>query len=169
MPGDLDFEEELKMGAKGGSPAGKKRRGSLLLFLLGLGLGVAVTLAGPRYLPELFRRTGEEFTGEVLAKQVEEKSLLLTVQTPAGAILATFKKRMPEIDLLIAEGDTVTLRMNRYEPFVKDPAFTGVRKASSARGSEEDVAPVRQEVEGVEPVGDEEEGAAGGSGDEATG
>jgi hypothetical protein len=33
-----------------------------------------------------------------------------------------------EIDLLVAVGDTVTLGVSRYEPFVEDPSFRGVRK-----------------------------------------
>jgi hypothetical protein len=44
-------------------------------------------------------------------------------------VLATFKQRVPEIDLLVDTGDHVTLGITSYEPFVEDPKILGVKKA----------------------------------------
>lgn len=109
-----------------------KRRAGLLLFLLGLLLGIAGALVAPRYLgdylPGGLRGRNETIEGPVLGKRLEENRLLLTVQGQQGAVLATFRKQVAEIDLLVAVGDTVTLGVSRYEPFVEDPSFRGVRK-----------------------------------------
>jgi len=112
--------------------APKKRRSGLLLFLLGLLLGIAGALLAPRYLssylPDGLRGPSETIEGPVLGKRLEEDRLLLTVQGQQGAVLATFRKQVAEIDLLVGVGDTVTLGVSRYEPFVEDPSFRGVRK-----------------------------------------
>lgn len=104
----------------------------LLVFLVGLALGVAIAVAGPRlagpYLPEMLRDTGEAVQGEVTRKLREPERLLLTVVTPRGAILATFTTRIAEVDLLVAEGDELVLGLRRVEPFVEDPAIQSVRK-----------------------------------------
>jgi hypothetical protein len=128
-----------------------KRRSGLLLFLLGLLLGIAGALLAPRYLgdylPDGLRGRRETIEGPVLGKRLEENRLLLTVQGQQGAVLATFRKQVAEIDLLVGVGDTVTLGVSRYEPFVEDPSFRGVRKigvgslpespASGANGASE--------------------------------
>ena len=105
----------------------------VLILLVGIALGVAGTIVAPDvagpYLPEGFRvPKAETIDGEVVRKQREGVRLLLTVQTSQGAVLATFKKKVAEIDLLIQQGDTVTLALSRYEPFVEDPAIERVRK-----------------------------------------
>jgi len=109
-----------------------KKRAGLLLFLLGLLLGIAGALLAPRYLgdylPGGLRGHNETIEGPVLGKRLEENRLLLTVQGQQGAVLATFRKQVAEIDLLVGVGDTVTLGVSRYEPFVEDPSFRGVRK-----------------------------------------
>lgn len=109
-----------------------------LLFLIGLALGVALVVMGPRvagpYLPDVLRGRLEFVEGEVTRKQREPDRLMLTVVTPRGATLATFKKRIREVDLLIAEGDSVTLGLRRVEPFVEDPAIQSVRKKMPAEG-----------------------------------
>ncbi len=109
-----------------------KRRSGLLLFLLGLLLGIAGALLGPRYLgdylPDGLRGRKETIEGPVLGKRLEENRLLLTVLGQQGAVLATFRKQVAEIDLLVGVGDTVTLGVSRYQPFVEDPSFRGVRK-----------------------------------------
>ncbi|MFQ5680144.1 MAG: hypothetical protein ACE5HP_11880 [Gemmatimonadota bacterium] len=161
MPGELDFEEELRAGSRGTSTAGtggssrRRRRGGLLLFLLGVGVGVAGTLLTPRlggdYLPEAVRPAEVEVTGEVLGKRLEEERLLLTLETPAGAILATFRRRVPEIDLLVEAGDTVTLGLRRYEPFVEDPAVNGVRKGRRSDDAEAARPSIDERPEEAEP------------------
>ena len=113
----------------------KRWRGTLL-FLIGLVLGMVLVVIGPRvagpYLPDVLRGKVESVEGEVARKQREPDRLLLTVVTPRGAILATFKTRIPEVDLLVAEGDALTLGLRRFEPFVEDPAIQNVRKKTPA-------------------------------------
>jgi hypothetical protein len=105
----------------------------LLILLVGVALGVVGTIfapdvAGP-YLPEAFRvKKSATIDGEVMRKQREGERLLLAVQTAQGAILVTFKKKVAEIDLLVQQGDIVTLGLSRYEPFVDEPAIERVRK-----------------------------------------
>lgn len=115
----------------------KLSRGTLL-FLIGLALGAVLAVIGPRlagpYLPEALRGKVEFVEAEVTRKQREPDRLLITVVTPRGAILATFKKKIPEVDLLVAEGDALTLGLRRFEPFVEDPAIQSVRKKTPAAG-----------------------------------
>lgn len=156
---DLDLDdlglsdEELGLGSSGvgegsgrgkggGTGGGARSRGrggrrGFLLFLLGLAVGVAGALLAPRYLgpylPAAIRGDGERVEGEVLGKLRDGERLLLTVETPQGAVLATFRERVAEIDLLVEEGDSVALGLGRYRPFIEDPEVEGVRKAA-ARG-----------------------------------
>ena len=110
----------------------------VLVFLVGLALGVAIVLIGPRvageYLPDTLRSKTEIVEGEVTRKLREQDRLLLTVVTARGAILVTFRRKVSEVDLLVAEGDKLTLRLRRFEPFVEDPAIQSVRK-KDARGA----------------------------------
>lgn len=112
----------------------------LLTFLVGLGIGVAGALLAPRwvdpYLPEAIRAEVERVEGEVTRKLKEEDRLLLTVVTAQGSILATFRKKVPEIDLLVEQRDLVTLALRRYEPFVDDPVIERVRKGTPMRQPE---------------------------------
>lgn len=107
-------------------------RVGVVLFLAGLALGVAGAVVGPRvagsYLPQTLRGQVEAVEGEVTHKLREPDRLLLTVVTARGAILATFKKKVAEVDLLVAEGDALTLGLRRFEPFVEDPSIQSVRK-----------------------------------------
>jgi hypothetical protein len=107
-----------------------------LLFTAGLVLGGVVAGIGPRvvrpYLPEVLSGKLESVEGEVIRKQREADRVLITIGTPRGAVLATFKKQMPEVDLLVAEGDTVTLGLRRFEPFVEDPVIQRVQKKTRA-------------------------------------
>ena len=68
-----------------------------LVFLVGLALGVALVLIGPRvadqFLPEALRSKAEIVEGEVARKLREQDRLLLTVVTGRGAILVTFKQK----------------------------------------------------------------------------
>ncbi|MGE5850976.1 MAG: hypothetical protein ACM362_12685 [Candidatus Methylomirabilota bacterium] len=104
----------------------------LVPFVVGIGVGVAGTLLGPRfaspYLPEAVRGKAELVEGIVARKQQEPDRLLLTVVAQPGAILATFRKKIAEINLLVEEGDTVTLALSGYQPFVEDPRIQRVRK-----------------------------------------
>jgi hypothetical protein len=110
----------------------------VLMLLIGLALGVAIVVIGPRvagpYLPAVLGSKVEVVEGEVVRKQREPDRLLITVVTPRGAILATFTKKIPEVDLLVAEGDALTLGLGRFEPFVEDPVIQSVRKETPAEG-----------------------------------
>jgi hypothetical protein len=122
---DLGLEERPKK-AKGGA--------AFIAFLIGVAIGVTGTLLVPRYfgsyLPAGLGGGGETLEGPVLGKRQEEGRLLLTVDAQQGAALATFSERVAEIDLLVDVGDTITLGVTGYEPFIDDPAFRGVRKAT---------------------------------------
>jgi hypothetical protein len=43
-------------------------------------------------------------------------------------VLATFTKRVAEIDLLIEPGDTIALALRSDEPFVDDPQIERVKR-----------------------------------------
>jgi len=106
--------------------------GFVVTFLVGLVLGITGTVLGPRllepYLPSAIRGDLEGIEGAVMSKQRKGDRLLLTVQTSEGAILATFKKKLTEIDLLVAEEDMLTLARTGYRAFMEDPAIGRVRK-----------------------------------------
>ena len=113
------------VGRKGG-------RGILIAFVVGLLIGVVGTFVVQpmlgRRLPEAVRGKYEVLEGPVTAKQMEDERLLLTISTRAGAILATFKKQVDEINLLVEEGDTVVLEVPGYQPFMQNPDIVRVAK-----------------------------------------
>ncbi len=121
--------------------ASGRRRRPWLPFVSGLLLGIAAALVLPPllrpYMPSLLR-DDSEVAGLVVAEQREEDRLLLTVRTDRGAILATFDRRVAEIELLVSRGDTVVLGLGEVRPFVENPELRAVRKA------EEDAAPARE-------------------------
>lgn len=109
----------------------------VLILLIGISIGVGGTIFGPElaspYLPDSFRiKKTETVAGEVVRKQREGDRLLLTVQTSQGTVLATFKRKVAEIDLLVQQGDALTMSVSRYAPFVEDPAIERVRKQDVA-------------------------------------
>src|SRR5438093_13023656 len=105
-----------------------KTRLIVIILLVGIALGVVGTIFGPDvagpYLPEAFRgKKAENIDGEVVRKLREGDRLLLTVHTSNGSVLATFKKQVAVIDLLVQPGDSVTLGLSRTESFVGGTAF----------------------------------------------
>jgi hypothetical protein len=84
------------------------------------------------YLPTFLKRTLHPLEGSVTHKQRQQDRLLITITTQDGTILATFQQQVPEIDLLIEEGDLVTLDVRQYEPFVNDPPVLRVTKHTEA-------------------------------------
>lgn len=112
----------------------------IVTFLIGLVLGaVGALLAQPflsRNLPEAVRGELETVSGRVTAKRMADNGLLLTVVTPDGAALATFTKRVNEIDLLVEPGDSITLSMPQYDPFLRDPEIGRVVKPEPRPGDE---------------------------------
>lgn len=122
-------------------------RGHRLLagFGAGLVIGVAVTIVAPKlarqYLPSAIMGAQEKLEGVVRAKQLETDRLLLTVPTTQGTILATFSRDVAEIDLLVQQGDSVTLEMREYTPFVNNPRIASVKAAHAAEVAERAVEP----------------------------
>jgi len=129
--------------------AGKTRGRGFLVFLVGVALGVAGTVFLPDllapYLPQSLRGSEEAVAGLVTAKERQDDKLLLTVDSPSGAVLATFSKKVAEISLLVDEGDSVTLAVHLVEPFVNDPTIRQVQKAPSG-SSPPTPAPTATEV-----------------------
>jgi hypothetical protein len=105
---------------------------SLFILILGLAVGAAgmslLSRHAGSYLPDSLRAKVEHVPGQVVRKQREGDRLLLTIVTAQGAVLASFSRRVPEVDLLIEQGDRVTLALPRYEPFLQDPTIEAVQK-----------------------------------------
>ena len=150
--------EDLELGLE---ERPKKVKGGLafIVFLIGIAIGVT---------------GGETLEGPVLGKREEEGRLLLTVDALQGAVLATFSERVAEINLLVDVGDTITLGVTGYEPFIDDPLFRGVRKATQTaaaaqpratepgamiEGAAEGVPATADSAAAVEGSGDQEEAA----------
>ncbi len=139
-----DLDAGKSAGGSGGRGGGEKRARRpkrFLIFLAGLAVGVAGTLLVPRYLrpylPDSLTRESQIVQGPVDGKRLEgdeSPRLLLTVRGEQGAVLATFTRRVAEIDLLVAEGDTITLGVAEYRPFIENPEVRGVRKAAPGAG-----------------------------------
>jgi hypothetical protein len=108
------------------------KRSSFVPFLIGAVLGVLGTIYLPGYvrpyLPEFFVKKDTIVTGTVAAKQRNDNTLLLTVDTPRGAVLITITKKVDEIDLLIGEKNTIDFALKEYSPFVENPRITRVVK-----------------------------------------
>ncbi len=103
-----------------------------IVFIAGVGLGYSATYLPFQYvnpyLPPVLQAEGMAVKGRVVEKQREADRLLLTVSTPSWALLDTFPSHITEIDLLVEIGDTVTLGLRAYEPFVEDPVIKAVMK-----------------------------------------
>ena len=106
----------------------------MTVFLLGVGAGIGAPILLSRYaqpyLPPFLQKTAHPLAGTVTHKQRDQDRLLMTITTADGTILATFRKQIPEIDLLVEEQDSVTLDVRQYEPFVNDPPVLKVDKQS---------------------------------------
>lgn len=105
-------------------------------FLAGVVLGVlaAVFLPGlvRPYLPQWVMGKTVVVKGTVAAKQKKADALLLTVNTPEGVLLASFQRKVDEINLLINETDTIEFRLAKYMPFIDDPKIIRVVKKTEA-------------------------------------
>ncbi len=137
-------------------------------FVFGLVLGIL----GMIFLPDYVRPYIPEWVtgkapvvvkGTVTAKQKKENVLLLTVNTPEGVLLATFKKKVDEINLLVNEKDELEFTLPKYMPFIDDPKIIRVVKeqqpapapapeAKPAEKSTKEVKPRRQEKPQAAPV-----------------
>lgn len=108
----------------------------MLIFFFGLLLGIGGTIFLPDYvrpyIPEWVIGKATVVKGTVTAKQKKEKVLLLTVNTPEGALLATFNKKVDEVSLLVNEKDTIEFTLPKYTPFVEDPKIIRITKEQQA-------------------------------------
>jgi hypothetical protein len=128
--------------------SGKRSRKGVIVFFVGLVLGVALVLVAQPFLgsrlPQAVGGKRESVEGPVAAKQRNGDVLLLTIVTPEGAILGTFENDVDKIDLLVQVGDPVRLEIPGYQPFLKDPRITWVGKP--------DIAAMPQSTEGETDV-----------------
>jgi hypothetical protein len=104
-------------------------------LVIGIVLGAIAAVVSPSWWQRLVPDTlfpGGAMEGEVLGKSREEDGrLLLKLQTEGGVLLATFTQKVEEIDLLVDQGDRVTLRSGGYQPFLTDPRVDRVTKPAA--------------------------------------
>lgn len=126
----------------------------LLVLILGIAAGVAAMIYGPDYLgpilPKATKAVKGGIKGEVKAKRMEKDRLLVTLSAPEGAMLVTFRKKIPEIDLLVEVGDTVSLNIRNYRPFVDDPGIAMVRKPDQMKAMPQQKGPAPEVPEAKE-------------------
>jgi uncharacterized membrane protein YccC len=124
----------------------KKKSRFLWGIVLGLILGFVLSQLMPvwweRYLPTSLR-TGHLVVGEVLDKGERADELLLKISTEDGVLLATFTNKVDEINLLVEDGDNITLRVKGYQPFLEDPRIEKVQRPA---GYAEAEPPSRREA-----------------------
>jgi hypothetical protein len=105
-------------------------------FIFGLVLGILGTIFLPSYarpyIPEWLMGKETVVKGIVAAKQKKENALLLTVNTPEGALLAAFRKKVDEISLLVNEKDVIEFTLPKYTPFIDDPKIIRIVKEQQA-------------------------------------
>ncbi len=113
-----------------------RKQSRTIPFVSGLILGILGMIFLPGYVkPYLPQWAGGEtiaVKGTVTAKQRMEKTVLLAVNMPEGVLLATFKKKVDEINLLVNEKDTIELTVEKYAPFIDDPKIIWVGKEEPA-------------------------------------
>ena len=104
----------------------------LFILLVGIGIGLGAPSVAPKYLGPYFPKgltvKPSGVDGTVTKKQIEDGRLLLTISAPDGALLATFEKKLTEVSLLVDQGDSITLDLQVYAPFVEDPPILRVKK-----------------------------------------
>ncbi len=105
-------------------------------FVIGIILGILCMIYLPKYvqpyLPESMVGKETVVKGTVAAKEKKGNALLLTVNTPEGALLATFKMKADEVDLLVDEKDEIQFSLPKYMPFIDDPKIIRVVKEHQA-------------------------------------
>ncbi len=107
----------------------------LITLIIGIVLGASGTYFVPDlirpYLPEFIQGKSAILEGTVVSKEHKQATLLLTINTDQGALLATFKKKVPEIDLLVNTGDRIEFTTRSYKPFIDEPFIKKVKKEKS--------------------------------------
>ncbi|MDH5564165.1 MAG: hypothetical protein OEY91_11160 [Nitrospirota bacterium] len=128
-------------------------------FCFGLGVGLSGPFLATKYmepyLPGFMKKPLHPLEGIVTHKQQDQDRLLMTVTTQDGTILATFRKQVAEIALLVEEQDSITLDVRQYEPFVNDPPVLKVNKqvpqVNGPSSASTTVPPPPSSVEGIIP------------------
>lgn len=138
-------------------------------FVFGLILGILGTIFLPDYVrpyvPQWVTGKAVVVKGTVAAKQKKDNALLLTVDTPEGVLLATFKKKVDEVNLLINEKDLLEFTLPKYVPFIDDPKI--IRVVKEQRPAPEpapEPKPEEKSAKGVKPKGQEKPQAPGATG-----
>jgi len=134
------------------------KQSGIVPFVFGLVLGILCTIYLPKYvrpyLPEALVGKETVVKGTVAAKDKKGAVLLLTVNTPEGALLATFEKKADEVNLLINEKDEVYFILSKYMPFIDDPKIIRVVKEQHAvpAPAEAPIAPARPEWKSMQEI-----------------
>src|SRR5947207_2515427 len=112
-----DQTAECDAAGGGGGTGNEMKPWAILIstLLVGLAIGVGGTILLPSaiepYLVSALRAPRRFVEGQVIGKQREQGHVLLKVQTEEALILATFTKKVPEIDLLVEQGDSISLAL----------------------------------------------------------
>jgi hypothetical protein len=106
-----------------------------LHVLVGVVVGVRVAYRGPAliapYLPKAVNGPGEHIEGQVVRKHRDGNRLLVT--TAQGPLLVTFTQKVPDLEVLLDAGDTVTLVISGYATFIDDPILERVKEPARAQ------------------------------------
>jgi hypothetical protein len=134
-------------------------------FVIGLLLGVLGTIFLPNYvrpyIPDWAMGKETVVKGTVTAKLKKADALLLTVNTPDGALLATFTKKVDEISLLVNEKDVIEFTLPKYTPFIDDPRIMRIVKEQQAAPElAPAIQPAERSTKEVKPQPQEKPGAA---------
>ncbi|GBE02664.1 hypothetical protein BMS3Bbin06_00493 [bacterium BMS3Bbin06] len=131
----------------------------LITLILGIAIGISGYVIAPeflnRYIPSSITKSKTvRLKGTVIAKGRKGASLLLTVNSPEGAMLVTFTRKVNEIELLVNKQDLIELSIKKYGPFIKDPRIIRVIKPSlekaerTLKGPEKATAPAEKPPSG---------------------
>ncbi len=125
-------------------------------FAIGLATGILGTIFLPAYvrpyLPEWIAGKAVVVKGAVEAKQKKDNVLLLMVDTPEGMLLATFTKKVDEVNLLVNEKETLEFVLPKYAPFIEDPKIIRVVKEQpTASGPGPEGKPAEKGAKEVKP------------------
>jgi hypothetical protein len=128
-----------------------------IIFIIGIVLGVVGTLKAPEliqpYLPSVLHSKTITLEGEVVKKETSQGMLIMTLNTNKGALLAKFRKKAGEIEILVNKGDIVEIALRKYEPFVQDPSIKRVKKGVTQQPAKrEEAQPAASEPEMKMPV-----------------
>jgi len=143
-------------------------------FVFGIILGILCTIYLPKYaqpyLPESMLGKEIVANGTVTAKENKGNALLLTVRTPEGALLATFKKKADEVNLLVNEEDEIQFILPKHMPFIEDPKIIRVvKKQQAAPEPAPEAKPEEKSTKQVKPKRQEKPQVAAPASGSATG